>query len=420
MPDNNSRMRVRFGTLDEYKKIPSKDTNTLYFLTDVFQMYLGDHLYSSDVLCGTAAPTMTVAPNTLYVKYNTDGSGPEIYHTVNGKDWLILISAKHTHSTSEVSGLSKVATTNDFNDLTNLPFYPSPFNITWDGNTTGLVYTTTTEVPDLGSVLYYQLYNTPPNSNIVEGSKVTMIAGDTPYTLVVMSENIIDDGNNNYHLLFPAFNELLPLVFCISTPDTITVESNGASFTITFEKSGVYLVNSFGSYISEFYKESKKLDEELLPDIVLEKNKCPQLPIGVYSNGYIYDYVNYIILSNYTNAYYDSITSDSFTIPVFMNDNVTSTNGTVSLKIVTEIDTSSLSVSRYVDVSVEIAKLYDGKSYLVLASKQSDGSWKGKVIGNVDIPIDSSPTSGSENLITSGGVYTAINEAIGTALGGSY
>ena len=44
--------------------------------------------------------------------------------TVDGKHASDFALSSHTHSASEVSGLSKVATTNDFNDLTNLQFYP--------------------------------------------------------------------------------------------------------------------------------------------------------------------------------------------------------------------------------------------------------------------------------------------------------
>ena len=45
-------------------------------------------------------------------------------------------------------------------------------------------------------------------------------------------------------------------------------------------------------------------------------------------------------------------------------------------------------------------------------------------LDNACLNPDTTPTAGSTNLVTSGGVYeainTAINEAVGTALGGSY
>ena len=337
-------------------------------------------------------------------------------------------SIGHTHTASEVSGLSKVATTNDFNDLINLPFYPSPFNITWNGDTTDLVYTTTTEITDLGAMPYYQLSNTPPDSNIVEGSKVTITDLSKSITLSVLSENIIDDGNNNYHLRFPEPTGDIPLVFCISTPDTITLESDGTSITITFDQSGVYLFNSFGSYISEFYKESKKLDKEFIPDIYQEKLSCPQLDMGYCSdrsNGYfIYNYI--YIVNNLSNPNVDpskfayNITTDSFVLPIYMNITIKPTNGTMTLKVVTGVDSSGNSSD---SISIDIlckTPLYDTKTYFLVAVKKSDGTWSGWIVGKIDSPVDTTPTSGSENLITSGGVYTAINEAIGTALGGSY
>lgn len=44
----------------------------------------------------------------------------------------------------------------------------------------------------------------------------------------------------------------------------------------------------------------------------------------------------------------------------------------------------------------------------------------GKKLDMEFVSYDTIPTENSSNLITSGGVYTAINEAIGTVLGGSY
>ena len=49
---------------------------------------------------------------------------------------------------------------------------------------------------------------------------------------------------------------------------------------------------------------------------------------------------------------------------------------------------------------------------------------QGEENGELGLNPDTTPTAGSTNLVTSGGVYeainTAINEAVGTALGGSY
>lgn len=337
-------------------------------------------------------------------------------------------SIGHTHTASEVNGLSKVATTNDFNDLKNLPFYHSPFNITWNGDTTDLVYATTTEITDLGAMLYYQLSNTPPDSNIVEGSKVTISDLGDSITLTVLSENIIDDGNNNYHLEFPEATGTTPLLFCVSTPDTITLELYGTSATITFDQSGVYFLNMDGNYISSFSKEGKTLDKEFISDIYQEKLKCPQLDMGYCgSNSKGYFIYNYIYLTNNVSnpnadkqkvAY--NITTDSFVLPIIMSITVNPTGETITLKVVTSVD-SQLNPSDSISIDIlSKTPLYDTKTYFLVAVKKSDGTWSGWIVGKTDSPVDTTPTSGSENLITSGGVYTAINEAIGTALGGSY
>ena len=77
-------------------------------------------------------------------------------------------------------------------------------------------------------------------------------------------------------------------------------------------------------------------------------------------------------------------------------------------------------ICNYANITIILCKFYHTKTYFLVVFKLSDGTWSGYIVGNIDSPIDTTPTSGSENLITSGGVYTAINEAIGTALGGSY
>lgn len=334
----------------------------------------------------------------------------------------------HTHSASEVSGLSKVATTNNFNDLTNLPFYHSPFNITWNGDTTDLVYAAIIGIPDSEAMPYYQLSNTPPDSRIVEGSKVTIIDLSEPITFTVLSENIIDDGNNNYHLEFPEATGTIPLLFCISTPDTITLESDGTSATITFDQSGVYFLNMDGNYISSFSKEGKTLDKEFIPDIYQEKLSCPQLDMGYCRNNSTGNFIyNYIYLANgASNSNADiqklayNITTDSFVLPIFMATTLNPTNGTMTLKVVTEVD-SSLNPTDSISIDILCkTPLYGTKTYFLVAVKKSDGTWSGWIVGKIDSPVDTTPTSGSENLITSGGVYTAINSAIGNALGGSY
>ena len=183
-----------------------------------------------------------------------------------------------------------------------------------------------------------------------------------------------------------------------------------------------------GNYISSFSKEGKTLDKEFIPDIYQEKLQFPQLDMGYCGSDSTGNFIcNYIYFANNASnpnadlrklAY--NITTDSFVLPIIMTATVKPANGTMTLKIATEIDSSGNMVD---SISVDIlckTPLYHTKTYFLVAFKLSDGTWSGYIVGNIDSPIDTTPTSDSENLITSGGVYTAINEAIGTALGGSY
>ena len=205
-----------------------------------------------------------------------------------------------THSTSEVSGLSKVAITNDFNDLINLPFY-NFINISWNGDITDKVQALSSEINGVGQLSWYQVSDKFISSDEVIGAEVmsTGIPSGVSEPFVIDNTNIIyneGESSGSFLIYFPDITS--PAIFCIEQPMTFSfyIDVVNTTITVTFDEAGIYFI--------------------LLPE-----------------------------------QYYFS-------------------------------------------------QLYK----------------KGKVF----IPVDDTPTSGSENLITSGGVYTAINEAIGTALGGSY
>lgn len=54
MPVNSYKVQFKFGNKTAFDRIGEKNTNTLYFLEDVRQIYLGDRLISGvSVLCNT-------------------------------------------------------------------------------------------------------------------------------------------------------------------------------------------------------------------------------------------------------------------------------------------------------------------------------------------------------------------------------
>lgn len=346
-------------------------------------------------------------------------------------------SIGHTHTASEVNGLSKVATTNDFNDLTNLPFYPSPFNITWNGDMTGLTEVLSNNITidaETQQLPFYKLSDKIISSNDAVGANLSvMIDSEERYTITTSNIKFADGKTGgSFYITFENMSNL-PTVFCIQEPTTFvkTIAIDGTTEVSTefeFTDTGIYFINLQGVYVSSFSKEGKQLDKEFIPDIYQEKLNCPQLDMGYCSGNSTGNFIcNYIYFANNASnpnadrqklAY--NITTDSFVLPIIMNTTLNPTNGTITLKVVTSIDSQlNPADSISIDISCE-TPLYDAKTYFLVAAKLGSGRWSGWIVGKTDSPVDTTPTSGSENLITSGGVYSAINEAIGTALGGSY
>ena len=346
-------------------------------------------------------------------------------------------SIGHTHSSSEVSGLSKVATTNDFNDLTNLPFYPSLFNITWNGDKTGLTEVLSNNITigaETQQFSYYKLSDKIISSNDVVGANLSvMIDVEESYTITTSNIKFADGKTGgSFYITFENMSNL-PIVFCIQEPTTFVKtiaidETIEVSTEFEFTDTGIYFIYDQGVYITSFVKEGKQLDKEFIPDIYQEKSNCPQLDMGYCGSNstgnFIYNYIYLVNGASNPNpdpqklAY--NITVDSFVLPIIMSNTVNPTDGIITLKVVTGVN----SLGNPTDsISIDIlckTPLYSEKTYFLVAVKKSNGTCKGWIVGKADSPVDTTPTSGSENLITSGGVYDAINSAIGNALGGSY
>nr|CAI9751477.1 hypothetical protein DGKKSRWO_DGKKSRWO_CDS_0186 [uncultured phage]CAI9752364.1 hypothetical protein CVNMHQAP_CVNMHQAP_CDS_0187 [uncultured phage] len=88
MPVANQIIKFKAGTSDNFKKIAQKDLNTIYFLTDTQQMFVGDTEYTRPILSGDKAPTAALGknnpPNTLYY----DTTGKALYVTFMDGQWI--------------------------------------------------------------------------------------------------------------------------------------------------------------------------------------------------------------------------------------------------------------------------------------------------------------------------------------------
>lgn len=369
----------------------------------------------------------TVTPDTLLTGVTAHNAQGEIVTgTVELPTKLSQLDGElTTDEQTSVRTLIGAGTSNfdgDFNSLKNLPFYPSIVDISWNGDTTDKTATLSQEIEGAGQIPYYNMSDEIVKSDKVIGANVSYMFDTSEQELTVATSSILfaDDSTSGSFCIMLTDPMYLPLIICVQKPETLsfTIEGVG-SVKITFTESGIYFVNYFGIYTSSFSQKGKTLAEEFIPDIYQKKLECPQLSLGACdSNGYVINYIS-LIINNYINQLSYNITTDSFVVPIIMSQTLSPTDGITTLKIVTGTDSLG-NATDYISVSTSPTTLYSEKAYFLVAVKQRNGIWGGRILGKTDSPIDTTPTSGSENLITSGAVYTAINEAIGTALGGSY
>ena len=90
-----ANVSFKVGTLAAYNKLPSKDQNTLYFISDTLQIFKGDKEYSKSVQLVTALPQAGVQ-GVLYVNTTTFA-----LHAWNGSAFVAL---NKTYATSITSG----------------------------------------------------------------------------------------------------------------------------------------------------------------------------------------------------------------------------------------------------------------------------------------------------------------------------
>lgn len=66
-----AQVKFLFGTLSQYNNLVTKDDNSLYFITDTYEIYKGQHLYTSSYEVATT-PSAVTSPKSNYVYIFTD------------------------------------------------------------------------------------------------------------------------------------------------------------------------------------------------------------------------------------------------------------------------------------------------------------------------------------------------------------
>lgn len=99
MPANKSVLKFKYGLSTKFSTL-TPDANSIYFLTDTKQLFVGDAEYTRPVKHGAALPSGYAPENSIFVKET--GTEREIYYSKDGTSW-------------EKIGLSS----SDLNDLEN-------------------------------------------------------------------------------------------------------------------------------------------------------------------------------------------------------------------------------------------------------------------------------------------------------------
>ena len=86
MPTNN--VQFKRGTMAAFTNIVTKDSNTIYFITDTNRLFVGDSEYTRPVQHGSELPTSKNPANSLFVKET--GTSRELYYSKNGIAWDMI------------------------------------------------------------------------------------------------------------------------------------------------------------------------------------------------------------------------------------------------------------------------------------------------------------------------------------------
>lgn len=86
MPTNN--VQLKRGTAAAFASLATKDSNTIYFITDTNRLFVGDSEYTRPVQHGSELPTSKNPANSLFVKET--GTSRELYYSKDGTAWDMI------------------------------------------------------------------------------------------------------------------------------------------------------------------------------------------------------------------------------------------------------------------------------------------------------------------------------------------
>ena len=87
MPTTNSSIQFKHGLQEAFSNI-TKDSNTIYFITDTNRLFVGDSEYTRPVQHGSELPTSKNPANSLFVKET--GTSRELYYSKDGTAWDMI------------------------------------------------------------------------------------------------------------------------------------------------------------------------------------------------------------------------------------------------------------------------------------------------------------------------------------------
>ena len=87
MPTTNSTIQFKHGLQETFSNI-TKDSNTIYFITDTNRLFVGDSEYTRPVQHGSELPTSKNPANSLFVKET--GTSRELYYSKDGTAWDMI------------------------------------------------------------------------------------------------------------------------------------------------------------------------------------------------------------------------------------------------------------------------------------------------------------------------------------------
>lgn len=85
MPTTGQQVQFRAGLQAAFDLIPSKDLNTIYFITDTQRLFVGETEYSRPVAHGTDLPEGYLPPNSIFVQET--GTDRFLFYSKDGASW---------------------------------------------------------------------------------------------------------------------------------------------------------------------------------------------------------------------------------------------------------------------------------------------------------------------------------------------